>query len=320
MNNGWAYSYIVKPVDSGSRVVYLLAKRYGHSSVDEWQGRLDAGEILLNDIVLRQDKIIVVGDNIVWERPPWEEPSIPHKWEVVFDNDDLLVINKPSGLPVMAGGGYLQHTLTTLLKKEAVTKKKLLFPAPVHRLGRFTSGLIICARKPETRALLSAIFRRSTTQSNSIKKVYRALTMINKNLVPGKILELNQPIAENSHPLIGKIWGPPMKESKDYKKDFKGRLLKASSHIKLIERREDADLLEITIKTGRPHQIRIHLAMLGSPLIGDPLYKSHGKIAQNAVPGDGGYLLHAYQLNHLEILGERYSFKANLPKRLIAQR
>ena len=66
MNNGWAYSYIAKPVDSGSRVVCLLAKRYGHSSVDEWQGRLDAGEILLNDIVLRQDKVIVLGDNIVW--------------------------------------------------------------------------------------------------------------------------------------------------------------------------------------------------------------------------------------------------------------
>lgn len=137
----------------------VMASRYGHSSRDVWQSRIRTGELLLNGTCLQNDVPVGSKDVVQWRRPPWLEPAIPDRWSVVYDDGDVLVINKPSGLPVMPGGGFLQHTLSALLMETSRLAGSSQAPKPVHRLGRFTSGLQVCARRPQTRARLSRQFR-----------------------------------------------------------------------------------------------------------------------------------------------------------------
>ena len=315
-NQGWTYSQRIAAVDSGRGLVELLATSYTHSSRHIWQQRLRAGEIRLNGELVKSDQILALGDQLCWQRPPWLEAAVPTAWEVIFDDGDLLVINKPSGLPVMPGGGFLDHTLTGLLQLRCQRAGESQAPRPVHRLGRFTSGLLICARQAESRAKLSAMFRRATACNQGCKKIYRALAQRNPNLDFGESVPISVPIVQSPHPLLGRIWVAADQVVPNDSDHSEYRSLKALSSVRLLERRQDADLLEVMIQTGRPHQIRIHLAAIGTPLIGDPLYAIDGQASPAVTPGEGGYLLHAHRFVDLPYCSRLHSFEACPPGRL----
>ena len=256
-----------------------MAQRYRHSPAVLWRDRIANGELDCNGQPLAADVALSGAEQIHWRRPPWLEPAIPDQWDTIHDDGDVLVINKPSGLPVVPGGGFLRHTLTALLESTGAQ--------PVHRLGRHTSGLQVCARNPKTRASLSKQFR----PEGGCRKVYQAWSRRVPELDHRGRLTLNTDVVERQHPLLGWIWGPePIGDE-----PVRNRL-SAHSELRLLERTAFADRLEVTITTGRPHQIRIHLAQLGSPLLGDPLYQLNREISASATPGDGGYLLHAWRL------------------------
>ncbi len=291
-NGGWAYRDRIPPAAAGMGVVAFYAGRYAHSSAAAWERRLAAGEISRNGVPLRADAVLAGGDRLVWQRPPWPEPAVPAHWGVIHDDGDLLVIDKPSGLPVLPAGGFLEHTVLRLLERRHGDEPAGV-PRPVHRLGRFTSGLLVCARRPATRAWLSAQLRESTGSLASdddgvppCRKLYRAL------LVPGRLalatggsLVITTAIGRQPHPPLGEIWcaaaaGDPA-------------ALPARSQLTLLAKGSEADLVEVAIVTGRPHQIRIHCAAIGAPLRGDPLYLPGGRARPGGLPGDGGYLLQA---------------------------
>ena len=297
LNQGWAYRHRVQPAEAGQAALELLAQRWQHSDRATWAQRLQAGECQVNGASLRADQVLQRGDELIWQRPPWLEPAIPDQWETIADDGDLLVINKPSGLPVMAGGGFLQHTLTALLEPTGAK--------PVHRLGRFTSGLQVCARSSEMRAQLS----RQMQPQGSCRKLYQAWAQRVPALNAGQCLAITTAVVERQHPLLGWIWGPQPQSP-----ELLRRQLSAHSEIRLVERTAIGDLLDVVIHTGRPHQIRIHLAQIGSPLLGDPLYLAEQRIAENATPGDGGYRLHAHQLSGLEHNGEQLNLMASTPQ------
>ena len=289
-NQGWTYCDRIGSREAGQLLTVLMSERYAHSSAGQWQQRLEQGELRRNGIPLSGDVLLERGDRISWQRPPWREPAVPDQWQVICDDGDLLVLNKPSGLPVMPGGGFLQHTLSSLLEQRSRAKGEEQAPKPVHRLGRFTSGLQVCARSPQTRAVLSRAF----TPEGGCSKLYQAWSQRVEGLESGYPLVVQSDVVERSHPLLGWIWGPEPPGDEPVR-----RRLKAHSELKLLERHAHGDLLQVAITTGRPHQIRIHLAQLGSPLLGDPLYAADLGLHPQATPGDGGYHLHAWRLQGL---------------------
>ena len=302
VNQGWSYRDRVEPALAGLPASVFYAARHRHSDRACWQARLAAGEIWRNGQPLLLDAPLASGDRLVWRRPPWLEEAVPADFQVVYDDGDLQVIDKPAGLPVLPAGGWLEHTLLRLLERRH-RGAGVAIPRPVHRLGRYTSGLLVCARQPQTRAWLSASLRESTAaglagagsgaaavgEVGGCRKLYRALVVPGAlPLVPGETLLINTAIGRREHPQLGQIWCAAVGSQPGD--------LAASSSLTLLECSPQADLVQVAIASGRPHQIRIHCAAVGAPLWGDPLYGPGGQAAPAARPGDGGYQLQAWRL------------------------
>ncbi len=309
LNGGWSYRDRIDARSTGLSVTAFYAGRYRHSAHAEWLRRLAAGEIERNGRPLQADEPLVAGDRLVWRRPPWWEEAVPADWAVVHDDGDLLVLDKPSGLPVLPAGGWLEHTVLRLLERRHQGDPAGL-PRPVHRLGRFTSGLLVCARRPATRAWLSARLRESTAggmaepaAAAGCRKIYRALLVPGAlPLAPGESLVITTPIGRRDHPQLGQIWCAA--------DGLRPGDLAAHSSLSLLERHAESDLVQVAIASGRPHQIRIHCAAVGAPLLGDPLYGPGGLAEASARPGDGGYRLQAWRLELVRPDGTRLALEA----------
>jgi 23S rRNA pseudouridine1911/1915/1917 synthase len=261
LNRGYAFTTIISSKYHGRTLLYHLASLYPHSTLQAWQQKLKNREVTVNGVTATGSESLTLGQTLVWNRPPWIEPDSPQHFEVLLDDPHLLAVNKPSGLPILPGGGFMENTLLRLVQKQNPNAN------PVHRLGRATTGI---------------------AQNIAQHDAYEILTPI--GLVP--------------HPLIGSVWAanPSGKPSK--------------SLAKVISRTTSTTTFEVSLHSGRPHQIRIHLASIGHPLVGDPLYGLTGQPLENlpGLPGDGGYFLHAQFLKfHHPITGEQINLEAALP-------
>jgi len=290
LNGGYAYTTIISAKYHGQTLLSHLANVYHHSTPQAWQQRLNNGEVTLNGDTASGSELVTSGQALVWNRPPWVEPIAPGHFEVLFEDPHLLAVNKPSGLPTLPGGGFLENTLLRLVQKRTANAN------PVHRLGRATSGIVLFARTPQAASHLSAQWN-----TPSIRKTYRALS---QNVALRDAYEILTPIGLVPHPRIGSVWAasPGGKPSK--------------SLATVISRSVNATTFEVSLNSGRPHQIRIHLASIGHPLAGDPLYGLTGQPLENfpGLPGDGGYFLHAQYLEfHHPITGEQIRLEAPLP-------
>jgi len=284
MNQGWVYQEQVGKAGAGQTLLAYYLQRYRHSGEADWRSRILSQQILLNGQPAQPDTVLERGQKLAYHRPPWQEPDVPLGFEVIYEDADLLAVSKPSGLPVMPGAGFLQHTLLHQLKRRYPQET----PVPIHRLGRGTSGLVLLGRSPRAKSELTRQMR-----DHKVHKVYRALAAGTD--MPDEFV-IKTAIGKIPHPTMGYLYGAVGEASPSAR--F------AHSECRVIQRGAATTLLEVTIFTGRPHQIRIHLAATGHPLVGDPLYDMGGvpKRTPNPatgklpVPGDCGYLLHAFKL------------------------
>jgi 23S rRNA pseudouridine1911/1915/1917 synthase len=293
-NGGFRYLEQISSAAAGQTVLAHLAIQYPLASAAEWLGRIDAGQVLLGDEPAHRDAILRAGQKLIWIRPPWIEPTVPLATAILFEDEDLLAVAKPSGLPTLPGGGeFLEHTLLALVRRRHPEA------SPMHRLGRGTSGIVLFAPTVRARKPLQVAFQGAGT-----RKVYRTLC---SGCPEAAAFAITAPIGEVPYAPLGLL----------HAAQAGGR--PSESHVTVLERRRDATLVEVEIRTGRPHQIRIHLAWAGHPLVGDPLYGPGGVPLPDtcALPGDPGYLLHAQRLELVHPrTGERLALTCQPPRLL----
>lgn len=308
MNNGWTYRDRISATAAGSTVLAYYTSRYTHSTQQTWQTRIDQGHIRLDGQPVTASTVLPAGAQLSYFRQPWQEPPAPLSFDILYEDNHLWVIAKPAGLPVLPGGGFLEHTLLHQLRDRYPTET----PIPIHRLGRGTSGAILIAKSQTARKELSRQFRVRTTEPNAaisstqapLTKIYRALIgATNANSATDANSPTQPPLADQftcnyaigklPHTRLGYIYGCVPQNAP--------KAMPSHSDCTIVERRPDATLIDVSISTGRPHQIRIHLAAAGYPLLGDPLYPIGGVPSPTGtvMPGDTGYHLHAHRLSFL---------------------
>jgi len=299
LNRGYAYTTIISSKYHGQTLLSHLASLYSHSTPQAWQQNLNNGEVTVDGLTASGSESVASGQTLVWNRPPWIEPDSPQHFEVLFDDPHLLAVNKPGGMPTLPGGGFMENTLLRLVQKQTPSAN------PVHRLGRGTSGIVLFAKTAQAAAKLSANWN-----TPRIQKIYRALA---QGIAQHDTYEILTPIGLVPHPRIGSVWaasasGKPSKSLAKVISRAPGSTASSST--------AGTTTFEVSLNSGRPHQIRIHLASIGHPLVGDPLYGLSGQPLENlpGLPGDGGYFLHAQFLNfHHPITGEEIELEAALP-------
>ena len=259
------------------------------------QRMIEEGNILVNEKQVKTSYKVVEGDLItIKEEQPKEVDLVPQDipLNIIYEDDDILIINKEKGMCVHPGAGNPDGTLVNAIM--AKCKDSLsgiggkIRPGVVHRIDKDTSGLVIIAKNDKAHIDIS-----EQIKNREVEKTYFAL-------VRGNIKEteavINMPIGRSS------------KDRKKMAVDKKGK--EAITEFKVLEKFDGFTYVEVKIKTGRTHQIRVHMAEIGYPIVGDEVY-SNGR---NPF-GVKGQMLHAAKLGFIHpSTKEKVVFEAPLPE------
>jgi 23S rRNA pseudouridine1911/1915/1917 synthase len=187
------------------------------------------------------------GEVVLLVRPKFVEPEVPLHFGVVYDDDDVLGIDKPSGLPMHPTATYHRHTLTYLLRERYGDSP----PHIAHRLDRETSGVVVCGKHLDAERGLKRAF-----EDRKVDKTYLAIVRGRLALDDGRIDLSIAPVREGLHVMMElREDGPP-----------------ARTEWHVLARKAEHTLLSLHPETGRQHQLRVHLSAVGHPIVGDKLY------------------------------------------------
>ena len=251
------------------------------------------GNILLNDFKCKASDSINVGDRISYEIIDEEclvEPeNIP--LDIVYEDDDVIVVNKPNGMVVHPAVGNKTGTLVNALMYHSKNLSSIngeFRPGIVHRIDAYTTGLLMVAKNDYAHEFLQKQLQDKTTTRKYVALVW--------GVIPND---------------TGVIDAPIMRDKSDRKKMAVGSTNSkdAITHFKVLERFKDATLIELKLETGRTHQIRVHLSYIGHPVVNDPVY------GRRKLINDTGQCLHAKTLGFIHPTTKKYmEFDSELPE------
>ena len=244
---------VVDAEQAGRRVDQVLAAAEGIESRAEAQRLIDQGRVTVNGEVPRKRHAVAAGDEVV-ALPVAAAPTdlVPEKvdFRIAYEDEHLLVIDKPAGLVVHPSKGHLTGTLVHgLLDHQIRGGDDPTRPGIVHRLDRDTSGLLVVARTERAHRRLQRMLR-----DRLLDRRYMVLV----HGEPPPAMEIDRPIARSRRDRTRMAIDPEGRE--------------AITHVKVRERLGAVTLCEAKLETGRTHQIRLHLETAGFPVVGDPVY------------------------------------------------
>lgn len=286
---------IIEVKEENVRLDMYISKEKSELSRTMIQKLIENGDILVNGNKKKISYKVQKNDKITIQIPEIKEVDLKPQEipiEVIYEDNDIIVVNKPKGLVVHPANGNPDGTLVNAIM--AMGKESLsgiggeLRPGIVHRLDKDTSGLLIVAKNDRAHIEMSNLIK-----NREVKKIYIALV---RGIVGEDEATIDMPIGRST------------KDRKKMAVVKNGKV--AVTHFKVLKRYDKYTLLEIKIDTGRTHQIRVHMAEIGHPVIGDMVY-SNGK---NEF-GVEGQMLHAKSLEFKHpITGEQMHLEAELPE------
>ena len=227
-------------------ILLYLITRFPHVPSDEWKSRFERGLVTHDGASLPLDAPYLDGITILYDREAIDEPETLEKETIVFQNSEIVVADKPHGMPVTPAGNYVERCLLYRLQ----AKTSVVELIPVHRLDRDTAGLVLFSLKPETRARYHELFTTGT-----IRREYLAVAGLPES-------DRTQWRVENRIE-AGHPW---------FRQQVVAGPTNAVTDIELLERRESSGLFRLKPETGKKHQLRVHMASIGAPIKGDIYY------------------------------------------------
>ena len=302
-------SFTIDKSQSGQRLDIFLAQSEAALSRSQVKYAIEEGDVLVNGKAPKVSQKLKDGDIIILtQRPPIEAAAVAQEMplDIVYEDEAIIVINKPAGMVVHPAPGNPDKTLVNALLFHCHDLSGIggvLRPGIVHRLDKDTSGLIVAAKSDDAHRSLSAQF-----EKHDVHKKYLALVWGDVKGNHGEIME-----SVGRHPVNRKKMSTKSKHGRG-----------ALTLWKVRERFSVATLLEVEIKTGRTHQIRVHLSSRGYPVVGDSVYGNSAKIntvkdslLKAKIKEFNRQALHAAQLSFIHPLkNERMVFTADMPQDL----
>lgn len=247
MRDGVAPSYLWLQKGSWNTMLEFLVERFPNVGDNAWRNRMQRGEVVdETGAVFDESTPYRWGGRIFYYREIASETTIPFEEQVLFQDQHILVVDKPHFLPVIPSGRFLQETLLVRLKR----KHQLHQLSPIHRLDRETAGVIIFSINPKSRGAYQSLF-----QQRTVKKEYEAIA---PDLVAYQTPFVYRSRLESGTPFfrMNEVAGVPNSET----------------HIERIEQMGETSRYRLRPITGRKHQLRVHLAALRIPILNDTFY------------------------------------------------
>lgn len=284
--------YIVKETDTPTRIDKFLSQIDEELSRSTIKKLIDENKVLINDAGCKASYKVKIGDFIqITELDLTDSEIVPTemKLDIIYEDDDVLVINKPSGLVVHPAPGHYKDTLVNGLMYHIKSLSNVngeARPGIIHRIDKDTSGLLMVAKNNYAHLKLSEELKNHKT-----KREYIALV---DGVIKNKRGKINAPIGRSKN---NRLKMDVISSGKD-----------AVTHFEVIENFEDKTLIKCILETGRTHQIRVHLAYINHPVVGDFIY-GHASV------NEFGQFLHAKTLGFTHPrTNEVLVFDSELPK------
>ena len=284
-------------VNSGERLDVFLTEQNQDFSRSHVQKLIADGKVMVNGQQRKANFKLTAGDEITLEIPEAVEAEILPEdipLDILYEDKDIIVINKARGMVVHPAAGVFSGTLVNALMHHCTDLSGIngeLRPGIVHRLDKDTSGVMVAAKSDKAHLSLAQQIKDKTAH-----RIYQAIVYGN--------------IKEEAGIIKGDIGRHPVDRKKmAIVQDGKS----AVTHFKVLERFGEYTLVECALETGRTHQIRVHMTHIGHPLVGDPKYGTNGKRKDNfSIQGQALHSM-SLELDH-PVTGERMTFNSELPE------